>query len=61
MTIRVGHCAVWWTLAAKQEAITYLNLAIARFPQHAPEALVEKARYLKALNSPKSATKHYKP
>ena len=39
-----------------QEAITYLELAIAKFPQHAPEALVSKAKHLEALNSPKSAT-----
>lgn len=43
------------SLGSKKEAIAYLDLAIARFPQHAPEALVEKAKYLKALNSPKSA------
>ena len=43
------------TLGSKKEAITYLEMAIARFPKHAPEALVEKAKYLKALNSPKSA------
>ena len=44
------------TLGSRKEAITYLDRAIARFPKHAPEALVEKAQYLKALNSPKSAT-----
>ena len=44
------------TTVNPREAITYLDMAIARFPQQAPEALVEKAKYLKALNSPKSAT-----
>ena len=44
------------TLGSNREAITYLDLAIAQFPKHAPDALVEKAEYLKALNSPKSAT-----
>ena len=44
------------TIVNPREAITYLDMAIARFPQQAPEALVEKAKYLKALNSPKSAT-----
>ncbi|MEN9566868.1 MAG: hypothetical protein RLZZ69_2064 [Cyanobacteriota bacterium] len=38
------------------EAVTYLDRAIAQFPQQAPEALVEKAQYLKLLDSPKSAT-----
>ncbi|MGB5709934.1 MAG: transglycosylase SLT domain-containing protein [Waterburya sp.] len=45
------------TIVSKQEALTYLNLAIKQFPKHAPEALVVKAQYLEALNSPKSATK----
>lgn len=44
------------TLGSRKEAVTYLDMAIAGFPKHAPEALVEKAEYLKALNSPKSAT-----
>ena len=44
------------TIGSHREAITYLDMAISKFPQQAPEALVEKARYLKALNSPKSAT-----
>ncbi len=44
------------TIVNQREAITYLNLAIKQFPKHAPEALVLKAQYLKALNSPKSAT-----
>ena len=43
-------------IVSQREAITYLDMAIARFPKQAPEALVEKAKYLKALNSPKSAT-----
>ena len=43
-------------LVNKKEAIAYLDRAIRQFPQQAPEALVEKAQYLKALNSPKSAT-----
>ena len=44
------------TTGSKREAITYLDMAIAQFPKHAPEALVEKSKYLQALNSPKSAT-----
>ena len=44
------------TLVGKKEAVAYLDRAIARFPKHAPDALVEKAEILKALNSPKSAT-----
>ena len=43
------------TIVNKREAVTYLNLAIKQFPKHAPEALVLKAEYLKALNSPQSA------
>ena len=43
------------TLGSKREAVTYLDMAIAQFPKHAPEALVEKAKVLQALNSPKSA------
>ena len=42
------------TLGSKQEGVTYLDMAIA-FPQHAPQALVEKAKLLEALNSPQSA------
>ena len=42
------------TLGSKQEGVTYLDLAIA-YPKHAPEALVEKAKLLEALNSPESA------
>ncbi len=44
------------TVVNKQEAVTYLDMAIARFPQQAPEALIEKAQYLKALDSPEAAT-----
>ena len=44
------------TLGSAREAITYLDLAIEQFPKHAPDALVEKAKYLRTLNSPKSAT-----
>ena len=42
------------TLGSKREGVTYLDMAIA-YPKHAPQALVEKAKLLKALNSPKSA------
>jgi soluble lytic murein transglycosylase len=44
------------SLVKPQEALTYLERAIAQFPEQAPEALVEKAQYLKALNSSQSAT-----
>lgn len=43
------------TIVSKREALVYLDRAITKFPKHAPEALVTKAQYLKALNSPKSA------
>lgn len=43
------------TMVSKSEALTYLDRAIKQFPKHAPEALVIKAEYLQALNSPKSA------
>ena len=43
------------TLVDRRQALNYLDLAIARFPSQAPEALVEKAQLLEALNSPKSA------
>lgn len=43
------------SLVSKREAISYLDLAIQKFPRHAPEALVDKAKYLEALNSPQSA------
>ncbi len=45
------------TVVNQRDAVTYLDMAIARFPQQAPEALIEKAQYLKALDSPKAATK----
>jgi len=44
------------SIVKPQAAVTYLDRAIAKFPQQAPEALVEKAQYLKTLNSSKSAT-----
>ncbi len=40
----------------KKEALGYLDLAIQKFPDQAPEALLEKANLLDGLNSPKSAT-----
>ena len=43
------------TIVNKRDAVTYLNQAITQFPKHAPEALILKAQYLKALKSPKSA------
>jgi soluble lytic murein transglycosylase len=48
------------SIVRPKEAVTYLDRAIARFPQQAPEALIEKAQYLKALNSSKSATQALK-
>jgi soluble lytic murein transglycosylase len=48
------------TLVSPKKAVTYLDLAIAQFPQQAPEALVEKAQYFKVLNSPKSAAQALK-
>ncbi len=39
----------------KQEGLNYLDLAIEKFPEQAPEALLEKAEFLDALKSPKSA------
>ena len=42
------------TLGSKREGVTYLDMAIA-YPKHAPQALIEKAKLLEALNSPKSA------
>ena len=44
------------TIVSKREALAYLDQAITKFPKHAPEALVTKAEYLKALNSPTSAS-----
>ena len=43
------------TIGSRREGVTYLDMAIAQFPKHAPEALVEKAKLLEALDSPKSA------
>ena len=45
------------TLVDRRQALNYLDRAIARFPSQAPEALVEQAQLLEALNSPKSANK----
>lgn len=39
----------------KKEALTYLDRAIAKFPQEAPQALLEKAKILDELKSPTSA------
>ena len=44
------------TIVSKQEGLGYLDLAIAKFPRQAAEALLEKATFLDALKSPKSAT-----
>lgn len=44
------------SLVSPKEALTYLDQAIAKFPAQAPQALVSKAQYLKALHSPKAAT-----
>ncbi|MEM7595493.1 MAG: tetratricopeptide repeat protein, partial [Cyanobacteria bacterium P01_A01_bin.83] len=43
------------SMVGKTEAISYLDSAIEQFPKHAPEALVDKAKYLEALDSPQSA------
>ena len=43
-------------IADKKSALGYLDLAIKRFPQQAPEALLEKADLLDTLRSPKSAS-----
>ena len=40
----------------RKEALGYLDLAIQRFPQQAPQALLEKADLLDTLRSPKSAS-----
>ena len=42
-------------IVSKKEGLGYLDLAINRFPKQAPEALLEKADFLDALRSPKSA------
>lgn len=40
----------------KKESLNYLDIAIQKFPEQAPQALLEKADILDTLNSPKSAT-----
>ena len=55
------HYAGWGlrrlaAIANKKEALRYLDTAIARFPKHAPEALMHKAKILDSLKSPVSAT-----
>ena len=45
------------SILPKTEAIKYLDRAVANYPEEAPQALLEKARILQALNSPVSATK----
>jgi soluble lytic murein transglycosylase len=45
------------SLSPPQEAIAYLDRAIAQFPKEAPQALVEKAKRLEGLNSKASAAK----
>ena len=44
------------TIVNKKEGVKYLDLAIRKFPQQAPQALLEKAKILDALKSPVSAT-----
>ena len=43
------------TIVSTKEALTYLDRAIAKFPQEAPQALLEKAKILDNLRSPTSA------
>ena len=43
------------TIVNKREALNYLDLVINRFPQEAPQALVQKAKILESLKSPVSA------
>ena len=43
------------TIVSKKEGLGYLDMAIAKFPEQAPSALLEKAQFLEALKSPKSA------
>ena len=43
------------TIVSKKEALAYLDRAIAKFPQEAPQALLEKAKILDTLQSPTSA------
>jgi len=42
-------------IVSKKEGLGYLDMAIAKFPEQAPEALLEKAQFLETLKSPKSA------
>jgi soluble lytic murein transglycosylase len=42
-------------LLPEKEALPYLQRAIQNFPEQAPEALLERAKILAVLNSPKSA------
>ncbi|MEM8830196.1 MAG: lytic transglycosylase domain-containing protein [Cyanobacteria bacterium P01_G01_bin.19] len=44
------------TLVSKKEGLKYLDQVIQNFPQYAPQALLEKANMLDALQSPKSAS-----
>jgi soluble lytic murein transglycosylase len=43
------------SLSPRQEALGYLNAAIAKFPEEAPTALLEKAKILEAMGSQKAA------
>ena len=42
-------------IVSKTEAVRYLDVAIANYPEQAPQALLEKAEILDELNSPVSA------
>ena len=42
-------------ISDRKSALTYLDLAINKFPEQAPPALLEKAKLLDTLQSPKSA------
>ena len=44
------------TLVSRKEGLKYLDRVIQKFPQYAPQALLEKANLLDALQSPKSAS-----
>ncbi|MGL5081765.1 MAG: transglycosylase SLT domain-containing protein [Microcoleaceae cyanobacterium] len=44
-------------LQKPQEAVPLLDQVIARFPRHAPEALLDKSKLLDKLKSPESASK----
>ena len=43
-------------IVSPREGLAYLNMTIERFPEQAPEALLEKAEFLDALKSPQSAS-----